>query len=272
MAIALAQEGADVVLAARSQEGIEQTAATIKELACHVLPVPTDVSIDADIANLREQVLERFGKVDVLVNNAGVPGAVGPAWDVPIAKWKETLDVNLLGQIRCVNAFLPSMMHRRRGKIINVASQLGWTTVDLLAPYCVSKAALIHYTRCLAEEVKPYGINVHAIGVSAYTSMYEEQVRARAQQGGPSAEAILATPVELRRQPEENVGLVVFLASRLSDHITGQYIEANSLPASELMGDLKIQTFNGHMRRLLSHPRALAGTIGRRIAKGLFGH
>jgi NAD(P)-dependent dehydrogenase (short-subunit alcohol dehydrogenase family) len=177
-----------------------------------------------------EAALGHFGRIDVLINNAGIQGPPGLAWEVDVDPWVRTIQINLVGTFLCCRAVLPSMVACRRGAIINVSSGAGRDPMPNYSGYSASKAAVTHFTRTLAEELKPFGINANAIGVWGVTRLWH-QVAEDGVAGGPRSQGVRAMlETGIRPRTEENVGLVVFLASPAARHITGQYIEANSLP------------------------------------------
>ena len=236
VALALAAEGAAVAASARSSPEISGTAAAIRNAGGQAVAIPVDVArqdmVDAMFARTRQEL----GPVDILVNNAAAAGPVGLLWETDASDWLETLDVNVLGMVRCVRAVLPDMISRRSGKIIIVGSGAGREeTIPCMpgefAAYCVSKAAVNYLAVSLAHSVREYGINVNCVGVGAQTRLsHEHQTMLAQSRGRPEPTAWEQLPSEERVLPEENVALFVFLASSLSDHIAGQYVEANSLP------------------------------------------
>lgn len=231
-ALAYAREGARLVLAARTVSEIEAVAAEIRARGGEAIAVPTDVGRSADVWRLRDAALAAFGQIDVLVNNAAVIVPGGPVWEIDPDEWMQTQNINLGGYVRTCRAVLPHMIERRRGKIINVSSGAGIHTMPHWSAYAVSKAAIIHFTRCLADEVMPYGINVNAVGVHAVTRLWHEQI-AWGPSGGQHPIKLKAM-IESGRVPlaEENDGALVFLASSDADHVTGEYFSANGLPAA----------------------------------------
>jgi NAD(P)-dependent dehydrogenase (short-subunit alcohol dehydrogenase family) len=163
IAVAFAREGADVVLADRS--GAEAAAPVVAAVEAHgrrAVFVPTDVADEADVAALAEAAVTALGPVDVLVNNAGI-FTQGLVEDLAVADWDRVLAVNLRGPFLCSRAFLPQMLARGSGRIINVASQLGQIGGVEVAHYAASKAGLIGLTKSLAREVARRGVLVNAI-------------------------------------------------------------------------------------------------------------
>jgi len=188
------------------------------------------VSRGEDVRALVDQAVAEFGGVDILVNNAAVITPGGPSWEIDPEEWMQSINVNLGGCIRTCRAVLPLMLLKRRGKIINVSSGAGERPMLNWSAYCASKAAITHLTRVIAEEVRPYGVNVNAVGVYAVTQLWWDQINLGSAGG--------QHPVDLRKlvdsgriaRPEENDAVLVFLASSESDRVSGAYFGANSLP------------------------------------------
>jgi len=236
IAIAFAAEGAAVALAARTKNEIGNAAEEIRIRGGRALAISTDLTHQEDIDALFTNVQEELGQVDILVNNAATNGPIGMIWQTDPALWLDAYNVNVVSMVRCVQAVLPGMMKNRYGKIIMVGSIAGWSdswaasNLEQTA-YALTKAAIIRFSSCLAQQVRSYRINVNCVGVGAYTRLgdktYKELARLRGEAPPPTLDEI---PAENRTLPEENVGSFIFLASPLSDHVTGTYIEANSLP------------------------------------------
>jgi len=237
VALAMAAEGAAVGLAARTSAEIESTAEEIRDGGGRALAVPTDVGRQEEVDALFAQVGNDLGDVDILVANAAVSEATGNLWEIDPNEWQRMFEINVLGVARCARAVLPAMIQRRYGKIIIVGSKAArsetWASRhNEQMGYAVTKAAVHRLGELLAEQVKPYAINVNCIGVAADTRLGEAAREAAAIRKGerppPRLEDI---PLEQRViLPEENVAPFIFLASRLGDHITGAYIEADTLP------------------------------------------
>ena len=228
VALAYARAGADLVLAARTASEIESCAEEVRALGRRALAVPTDVGEPEQVDRLFEAAQDTFGRVDVLVNNAATAAGSGRLWQIEPEEWRECMRVNLDSQYLCARAVLPQMMERRSGKIIMVGSIAGRSPRALVSivAYGAAKAAVYHMSQMLANSVKEYGICVNAVGVSAITQLVHEHRAARARLGEQVEPYGDDGPT-----PEENVGTFLFLASSHSDHVTGEYIEANSLPS-----------------------------------------
>ena len=203
---AFAREGAQVAALARS-------GCDLPDMLC----MKGDVASPEDVERAFKQIEERLGPVDILVNNAGILGPSEAVAEADPQQWFDTYRVNVWGAMLCAQRALPKMIARRQGKIINVSSGAALVPIAGYTAYSSSKAALLHFSTCLADEVKSYGINVNCIGVWARTDMWEDQLRQAPMPAVEDAAARGQQPT-----PEENVDTILFLASAASDHLTGQ--------------------------------------------------
>ncbi len=190
-----------------------------------VLSIQGDVGRAEDVARAFEQIERELGPVDVLLNNAAILGPSAALAEADPDAWAETYRVNVFGAMLCARRALPSMIARRRGKIVNISSGAALVPIAGYTAYSSSKAALLHLSVCLAEEVKPFGVNVNCVGVWARTEMWEDQLRVAPMPAVEDAAAHGQNP-----SAEENVAAILFLASSAADHVTGQYLATNSLP------------------------------------------
>lgn len=161
-AIALAQEGADVAIIARTAPDLRETARLVESIGRRVLAHQGDVTKGADVHSLIQESLELFGRIDLLVNNAGV-AVYKPFAATSEAEWEQTIAVNLYGVFLATKAVLPVMKQQREGVIINVSSGAGKYGFPSLAVYCASKFGLNGFTEALAREVAGDGIRVYAV-------------------------------------------------------------------------------------------------------------
>jgi len=172
IAIDFARAGADVVVSARSSESapsklpgtIEQTAREVEAEGHRALAVATDVTDEAQVRALAERTLAEFGRIDVLVNNAGI-SVPAPFAQTPLKRWDLVMNVNLRGPVMCTQAFLPRMLEQASGRIINISSYLAEVMMPGMMSYSVSKIALEKLTQYLGEELQPKGIAVNALRI-----------------------------------------------------------------------------------------------------------
>lgn len=234
IALALAREGAHVLVCGRNEEKLQETATAIRKLDRQGLAMPCDVAREDQIIAMVEAAQCAFGEINILVNNAGIVGPTAPITKVSRSDWDETIAINVTGAFLCSKAVLPKMIDRGSGKIINISSVAGRMAYALRAPYAVSKWGLIGLTRTLAQEVGPHNIQVNAIlpGPTAGERM-QRVIDERAEEMRlPATEVeqqyVGATALKRMVDPEHVAATVVFLASRDSDTITGQSIEVTS--------------------------------------------
>jgi len=217
---ALAQAGAEVAVIDVNKEDARRTAETILKIPAASLAVPADVTKEDEIEEANRLILENFGRIDILFNNAGVQ-VVGPAEDMSLADWRKVLEVNLSGMFLCCRVFAGDMIKRRAGKIINMASIHGLTASGLhpAVSYNVSKAGVVNLTRSLATEWGRYGLNVNAIAPGLIKTELTEK---RLNDPVFHQKVIDRVPLNRILTPNDLVGAIIFLASRASDMITGQ--------------------------------------------------
>jgi short-subunit dehydrogenase len=161
-ALRFARAGSRVVLAARRLDRLEALARRIGSRGGTALPVRCDVTDRADVANLAERALERLGRCDVLVNNAGIPNG-GPFREITPERIERIVRVNLLGVLLVTKAFLPAMLERRSGHVVNVASLAGRLATPGSSVYGATKHAVVAFSESLHYEMKPFGLLVTAV-------------------------------------------------------------------------------------------------------------
>ncbi len=233
IALLYAREGADLAIAARNAERVAGVAEEIEALGRRVLAVPTDITDRGACRALVAATLDRFGRVDVLVQNGHYDGDYKTIDCSDPQDWRDIMEVNLFGAFHLVQAVLPSMMERRDGRIILVNTGASTDPPPTLGAYAASKAALASLVRTLAVETGPHGIRANGIQLGPmdgenFRGYLEDLARA----AGRSYEEELATYNEqfaLRYTPttEECAGTALFLASDLARPITGQSIAVN---------------------------------------------
>ena len=233
VAYALAREGADVVLAARTASALDEVALGIQKRRQKALCVPTDISKPADCERLVELAVKQFKRVDVLVNNAFLTHPWGPIESADFEAWRKILDVNLFGSLRLSQLVIPHMRRQGGGSIVMVNTMSMRIIEPNVGGYAASKAALMTATQTLAKEVGPDGIRVNSI-VPGYiwSDKMEAYFRHLAQQQNRSYEGVQNEITErsaLHRIPTsaEIADAVVFFASDLSRACTGQALDVN---------------------------------------------
>lgn len=164
VAIALAKEGADVILASRNVPNVETVKKEIEALGRRAVAIRCDVSEDESVAAMKEKALKVFGNIDILINNAGV-GIRGSLEDVSLDDWRYIINTNLMGYIRNVHAFLTHFIKRGSGYIVNVSSiqAMAYGAEALNTPYITTKAGIIGLTDCLSSYLRPKGIKVSCL-------------------------------------------------------------------------------------------------------------
>jgi NAD(P)-dependent dehydrogenase (short-subunit alcohol dehydrogenase family) len=232
--LALAREGAHVLLAARDEQALNSVAQEVREMGRRALVVKTDVSHETQVDVMVNAALKEFDRIDILVNNAGVVGPTAPVTSVTREQWDEVLAINLTGAFLCARAVIPHMLGRRSGNIINIASIAGKLAYALRSPYAVSKWGMLGLSRTLAQELGEYNIRVNAIcpGPTAGDRMRAVIAR-RAKELGRSEVEIERTYLEgtaLKNwvDPAHVAATVVFLASTEGSSITGEAIEISA--------------------------------------------
>jgi NAD(P)-dependent dehydrogenase (short-subunit alcohol dehydrogenase family) len=224
VAASLAQAGAAVGVVARSAEQLAETVAGIAAVGGRALAYPADVTDRAAAEAAVAEVERRLGSIDLLVNNAGVGGPVGPLADCDPEEWWRCVTVNLRGPLLCSRAVLPGMLARRRGRIVNVASGAGTRAIPHVSAYVTSKAALIRLTETLAAEVKGLGVSVFAIQPGTVRTAMADAVlnSEEARRWLPSFAAMFEKGQDV--PPERAARLVLLLASGQADALSGRFL------------------------------------------------
>jgi len=222
-ALGLAAEGARVVVA-----DIADTQATVKEIEAgggQGLGVLCDVSSEEDTLRLAADALGRFGRIDVLVNNAAVYGTLRrqPFMDIPVEEWDRVMAVTLRGLFLCARAVFPAMKAQGKGKIINISSGTFFKGVPDYIHYTTSKGGVVGFTRSLARELGDFGVRVNAVA-PGFTLTGKNELNISAEE----KEASIRMRMLKRAQvPDDVVGTIIFLSSDDSDFITGQTLSVD---------------------------------------------
>ncbi len=228
-AIALARAGADVVVCSRTAMEINAVADRIRSLGRRALAVTCDVTVAAEVGRMADEVNAQFGPVEILVNNAGL-GRSHRFADHPDELWDQMLAINLTSVYRVTRAFVPTMIERRQGRVINVASTASKVGSKYIAAYVAAKHGVLGLTRALAAELVSYNITVNAICPGyVNTPMTDDNVaNIVAKTGMPEADARRTleklSPQNRMIESEEVAAMVVMLASDLAQGVNGQAI------------------------------------------------
>ncbi len=217
IALEFARAGADVVVASRRLPVLEKVSEEVKTLGKRSLAVQTDISQKTDVDNLTQRVMDEFGGIDILVNNAAILNKTS-VLEISEDDWDKTFDVNLKGYYLCSQAVSKRMVERKKGNIVNIASDAAFRGGS---SYSISKAGVINLTRGLARELGSYNIRVNAIAPS-----YVRTEMSKALWSDPVAykEALATIPLGRIAEPSDVASVALFLASDASRHITGETI------------------------------------------------
>ncbi len=219
-----AEEGAQVVIAEIDDRAGQSVAAALGEAGLSGWARTTDVKSYQSVEGLVRETLDRFGKIDVLLNNAAIYVTErlwkGPVEELALEEWDRVLEVNLKGVFLCCRAVIPVMKRQKSGKIINIASGTFFNGTGNMPHYTTSKGGVIALTRVMAKQLGPWGINVNCM--TPGSTMSEETVTdAVRQRRESSARDRAFSRIEL---PEDITGTALFLASSDSDFMTGQLL------------------------------------------------
>jgi NAD(P)-dependent dehydrogenase (short-subunit alcohol dehydrogenase family) len=238
IAVAFARQGASLFLAARTRDELEETAAICNGVGGQAHSVVTDVSSWNQVQNLAATAIQESGSVDILVNSAGIYGPIGPTMEVDLSEWKRGVEINLFGPLFLCQSLMPHMVQRKQGKIILIGGGGATTPLPYFSSYAASKAGLARLADTLAEELKPFNVQVNVIAPGLVdTRLQDEVLHAGSRAGG------LLEKIKQAREtgkgsvsPEIAAELAVFLASEASGKLTGKLIAAPHDPWREWAG------------------------------------
>ena len=225
IALVLAAAGADVAVCSRVVEdgGLEAVVEDIKRLGRRSLGIQADTSRKSDVDSMVQKVMDQLGAIDILVNNAGVM-MMAPFLEMSEEFWDKHMVVNLKGYYLFSQAVAKRMVERRKGCIINIASDLAFKAIPAMSAYCVSKAGIIMLTRALAQELGQYGIRVNAIAPGLVKTELS-----RPNWSNPDFLKFMESITPLGRigEPNEIADAALFLASKGSSYISGSTLLVN---------------------------------------------
>lgn len=233
IAYGLAREGAKVTICARNEDTLKKTAEEIRSLTkAEVLPVKVDLSKKEFIKNMVGVTVQKFGKVDILVNNTGGPPSA-LFMETSEEDWREAVNSLLMSVVNCCMEVIPHMKRNRWGRIINMTSFAAKQPAERLILSNAIRAGVLGLTKTLANELADYGILVNAVCPGwTLTDRVEELAKSAAEKMNKSPEAVIAEwanniPLKRLAKPEEIANLVVFLSSEKASYITGAVIQVD---------------------------------------------
>lgn len=225
---ALAKSGCRVVVASIVSPDLKNLQKELLQDGFRIEIKKVDVSDYGQVQRMVKAVVKKLGTVDILVNAAGIYGPIGLFKDNDIKHWAQTLQVNLLGTVNCVHAVLPIMMKKKSGKIIDFSGGGAVNSFPNFSGYATSKAAVVRFTETIAEELKPYNVQINAIAPGAVnTKLLDESLEAGRKAVGDKFYAkIIQQKKEGGDSPQLAVDLIMFLISDKSFNLTGKLISA----------------------------------------------
>ncbi len=217
----LSRAGAKVACVGRTQESIDATARSVTDAGGRAIPVHCDISDEAQVKRMVQQVAAEYGGIDILINNAAVYHRK-PWTEITQEDWDEVLSTNLKGYFMCAQAAFPHLKEKGRGRIVNVASITFFGGWGMLLDYVASKGGIVGFTRALAREIGPDGVTVNTISPGAFPTDAEA---IHPDPEGYTRMVLEAQSIKRRGTADDIGNLVVFLAGDTASFITGQLIQ-----------------------------------------------
>ena len=217
-----AEQGASLLLSDNNLNSVESLAEDLENDGHKVLPFRADISNELDVKAMFQAAKDKFGKVDILVNIAGLARSA-KIQDISLEKWNKLISVNLTGSFLCCREIIDHMIDRQSGKIVNVASICAQTARSVGVDYSASKSGIVGLTRTLALQVAPFGVNVNAIAPGpVITPLFEKDYSPEVVQ-----KLLASIPYKRQGSPKDIANLILFLSSDESDWITGEVVAIN---------------------------------------------
>lgn len=254
IALGLAAEGCAVGVTARTASQLGETVAMIEAAGGKALALPADVTNQADVDRVVAATEAAFGPLTLLVNNAALSDPVGPIWEIDPDVWARTLDVNLMGQVRCAHTAMKGMVERGRGRVINISSGAGVGAGPYDSAYRVSKTGIIRLTEIMAMEAAPHGISVFSIHPGVVSTTLHHSVTRT-----PEGLKYIPQFGEMAERGATDVNLAaeccVFLASGAADELTGRYFSATADYKALVARAADVKEKNQQVLRLVVEPQ-----------------
>ena len=220
LSLGFAEAGADVIASARHQQNVDEVAADIEARGRQTLRLTSDLCDRASLERLAAACLERFARIDILVNCAAKIKRI-PTLDMPEEEWRDIIDTNLTGTFRACQIFGKHMLERGSGRIINIASLNTFVALSEVTAYAASKAGVASLTRSLAVEWSKRGVLVNAIAPGVFRTNLNANLLDNTARG---KELLMRTPMGRFGQTEELIGAAIYLASDAASFVTGQVL------------------------------------------------
>ncbi len=224
-AMILANEGCDIIVGDMDISGAEQTAAEVKKLGRRAIAVKVDVTNSAEVKAMVDAALKEFGKIDILINNAGVGTMPKPFVDTTESEWDTNININLKGTMLCTKAVLPHMIAQKSGKIISMSSTAGISGMRTGGVYGAAKGGIIIFTQALAQEVADFNINVNCIAPGLGATNFHKASNFPTEYLEKFVKPALAAGKTTT--PQDIGNTMAFLASDVSMKITGQCLRVS---------------------------------------------
>jgi len=232
---ALASAGSAVAVTARTASQVHGTVNTINDAGGRAIGFSVDVTDQGSMKHIMRTIEGELGAVDILVNNAGIVSPTGRDWEIEPDDWWRAMEINVKGPYICTRAILPGMIDRGRGRIVNITSSGAYSVHPYVTAYCATKAALSHFTRCLAAAVKEFGISAFAYAPGfVRTSITEYLADPTKMPEGSSARYQGNFDAGRDDAMEDATAKLMFLVSGKADALTGRHISIHD-PEEEMI-------------------------------------